>query len=204
MTELPSTPLAHTLHLVQGAQRGDSQATDELLTRYLPRVRRIVALRLGKQLRDITSAEEDLVQETLLRAWQHLDRFDAESSEASFRGWIATIAVNRIRDVLRREQRQARDGRDAQDSPGGDADEFEFTSSGPTPSQHAIQREEGDALELVIRSLPGPYRQIVDLRDYVGLSYAEAAEQMGRTVMSCRKLHQRAWEMIRERQAGRS
>jgi hypothetical protein len=67
---------------VRGAKSGDRKSLEDLFARYLPKVRRIVALRLGCTLRDF-AAYEDMVQEGLLRAFEKLEQFQ-ELSEGGF------------------------------------------------------------------------------------------------------------------------
>jgi RNA polymerase sigma-70 factor (ECF subfamily) len=132
---------------------------------------------------------EDLVQDTLLRAYRAIGRFDGSHPRA----WLLTILrnaqVNRIRrrrpSLLRDPDagQRAQDARDAQ------------------PSAEAIVIGEAfDAtVEDAVTSLPGRFRQVVELVDIDGLSYQEAAQVLGvpiGTVMS--RLH-RARQRIRTR-----
>src|SRR5262245_38872233 len=57
---MPQVDLETTLRLVRGAQAGDRVALEALFERYLPRVQRIVSLRLGCPLKDF-AGYEDLV-----------------------------------------------------------------------------------------------------------------------------------------------
>jgi hypothetical protein len=77
----PSLDIETTLRLVRGAKSGDRKSLEDLFARYLPKVRRIVALRLGCTLRDF-AAYEDMVQEGLLRAFEKLEQFQELSEGA--------------------------------------------------------------------------------------------------------------------------
>src|ERR1700678_2133263 len=79
------------------AQAGDSDAFDELTTRY----RRELHMHCYRILGSFQDAE-DLLQETLLSAWQALDRFDGRS----VRAWLYRIATNRCLNFLRDSSRR--------------------------------------------------------------------------------------------------
>jgi RNA polymerase sigma factor (sigma-70 family) len=94
-------PLQATIQLVRAAQSGKSTAMDALFERYLPRVRQIVALRLGDPLRD-AALHDDLVQESLLRVFQNLDKFE-ERSDSTFQNWISQCVTNSVNEHFRRQ-----------------------------------------------------------------------------------------------------
>src|SRR5271169_4638344 len=79
------------------AQAGDSDAFDELTNRY----RRELHVHCYRILGSFQDAE-DLLQETLLSAWQALDRFDGRS----LRAWLYRIAANRCLNYLRDSSRR--------------------------------------------------------------------------------------------------
>ncbi len=97
-----------TVHLVRRAQTGDCDASAALFERYLPFVRQLVVLRVGKPLRDL-GEDEDIVQQSLLEALRQLDGFEPRS-EGSFRNWMVQLVENNIRDHWRRLHSQRRDG----------------------------------------------------------------------------------------------
>jgi len=84
--------------LVQAAQSGRSEATDELVERYYPRVYSFVAtLQSGDA--------EDLTQEVFARALGALPRFNGEYQ---FGAWLLQIARNVCIDEARRQVRRPR------------------------------------------------------------------------------------------------
>ena len=127
---------------------------------------------------------EDLVQETFLRAYRALDRFQAGSNA---RAWLLTI-LQRVRtDAFRRRQRRPQT--------------VELTDDGPQlavpPAQNALASGYED-LERALQALPEAFRTAVVLRDVQDLSYAEIAEALGvpvGTVMS--RIH-RGRALLRE------
>lgn len=114
---------------------------------------------------------EDLVQETLLRAFRYAHRYQPGSNA---RAWLNRI-LHRVRlDALRgRGRRLPTVALEDEDPPVGAAQEWLVSG--------------GDALERALASLPEPYRSAVVLRDLKELSYDEIAEVLGipiGTVMS--------------------
>jgi RNA polymerase sigma-70 factor, ECF subfamily len=147
-----------------------------------------VLYRVARSLTRNDADAEDLVQDTLLRAYRAIDRFDGRYPRA----WLLTILRNANINRARKKQAILLDDPDAT---------FERTEA---PPGQAVQPEElvvGPVFDAVVedayRALPVPFRQVVDLVDLNGLAYAEAAEVLDipvGTVMS--RLH-RARKRIR-------
>lgn len=173
--------LTQTIVLVRAAQGGDRQALERLLARYQEPVRRIVRLRLGPGLR--ASLESgDILQQVLLDAFRSLDRYEARD-EAGFLAWLASIAEHRIRDAA---DYHAADKRDPTRERPLEPHETEVISATPSlvdgapgPSEQASRAEQVRRLEACLESLPPAERDLVVLRDYIGLSWAEVAERVG-------------------------
>lgn len=96
-----------TLVLIERHREGDRRALDELFRRYAERVRRIVAVRMGAFLRSRADVE-DVVQETLLRAFRSLEGYEARE-DAKLIDWMARIAENALRNLYSHEHAQKRD-----------------------------------------------------------------------------------------------
>lgn len=167
-----------TLSLVRSAQGGSTRAMERLFSRYLPRIRRIVALRTGRRLRAL-HGEEDLVQQALLRVFRSLKDFEPRS-EASFRNWVARCVENEIVDLSRRAEAAKRNG-----GPihlGGDCEAFLASIEDPrqaTPSEIARAGELEERIERVLLQMPDHFREIIILRHLCGMSHREIAEELG-------------------------
>ena len=176
---MPEPDFTTTVVLVRDAQKGDRDALDSLFDRYLPRVRQIVALRMGQRLRQFTELD-DLAQEALLSAFQGLERFEHQS-EGSFRNWLARCVECAIVDCRRGADAAKRGGGNVRLF--GDIDTEGFLSGilpgeGPTPSEVVKAKELEETLETALLKLPEHHRELIVLRHLCQMSYAEVAKAM--------------------------
>jgi len=175
--------LAQSIDLVKRAQDGDPAALDSLITRYYPKVRRIVRLRLGRGLRRWLDSE-DILQGTFIGAVRTLDRFEMRD-ESSLLHWLGKIAEHQIKDAADYHYAQKRDGRRQQSlrvTPGSDSsDDFqmELPSDERPPLEGVIGGEQLAAIEEAIPDLSPEYREVILIRDYEGGSWATVAELLG-------------------------
>ena len=177
----------------QSVERGAASSAEqrqEAFARYVvPEVE--VLLRVARSLTPRPADAEDLVQDTLLRAFRGIDGFDG----AHPRAWLLTIMRNAEVNRTRRRRPELLDDQDAAldrlaatDGPGSE-----------TPERLVV----GEAFDAVVAdalaALPDRFRHVVMLVDVERLTYTEAATAMGLpvgTVMS--RLH-RARARIRQR-----
>ncbi len=149
-----------------------------------------VLLRVAMSMTSQRADAEDLVQDTLLRAWRSIDTFDGSHPRA----WLLTILRNAEISRHRRQRPMLLDDPDR----AADADNSETAVS----AEDLVVGQTFDAVvDAALAALPTKFRQPVLLVDVDGLSYAEAAEALGvpeGTVMS--RLH-RARGRIRQRLA---
>mgnify|MGYP006266340867 CR=1 FL=1 len=132
---------------------------------------------------------DDVLQNTLLKAWRNLDSFRGDSA---LRTWLYRIATNEALTHLRQQQRRAySDVKDLQD----DA----RYSHGPSgdPDGEAIQRK----LLAAIATLPDRQRAVFNLRYFDELPYAEIARILGVTEGSLKASYHHAVKKIEQRLA---
>lgn len=147
-----------------------------------------VLLRVATSLTRNVAEAEDLVQDTLLRAYRAIDRFDGRHPRA----WLLTILRNAHKNRGRRRPDLMRD-------PDTATRRMEAAEPGVSAETTAMDRRFDGAVEEAFERLPSKMRAIVELVDLDGLSYREAADVLGvpvGTVMS--RLH-RARKRIRRR-----
>jgi len=179
MSDDPTDPtLELTQRELRSARDGDRDALESLFARYLPRVRGMVAARMGRSLRQFVEVE-DIVQETLRDAVLGIDRID-QGSEGLFVHWLARCVENNVRDVLRRGLAAKRGG--GRELPLGSLDqslsESVFAGRDFTASQIVRGQELEERVEAGLLLLGERYREVISLRLRGGLSFREIAEVM--------------------------
>jgi RNA polymerase sigma-70 factor (ECF subfamily) len=138
---------------------------------------------------------EDAVQETLVRAWRNLDRFEGR---ATLRSWLYRIATNVCADMMRRPQRRARPmdlGPLTHDeAPAGAARAPCSGTAVPVadPAEIAASRETMLLALTVLQQLPSRQRAVLVLREVLRWRAEEVAELLGSTVASVNSALQRA------------
>jgi RNA polymerase sigma-70 factor (subfamily 1) len=168
-----------TTILVRRAQTGDSDASAALFERYLPFVSQIVALRVGKPLREFGD-DEDIVQQSLLDVLRKLDGFEPRT-EGSFRYWLAAVVENTIRDHWRRQHAQKRG--EGRVKPFASYRTSVLAQSGlagvdPSPSEVASLRETEERIERALLELDERDRRVIDMRSLCGMTYEEIAREL--------------------------
>jgi len=181
-----------SLDLARRAAAGDELAVEELLLRHLPALRAFVRLRMGPELRAKESAS-DLTQSTCREVLQHIDRFQ-HGGEASFRQWLFTTALRKVKNRVAYYRAGKRDvGREAAPAgASGEADLDLLYQTLSTPSRRLMGEERRARLEAAFDQLPEEYREVILLARIVGLPHAEVARSMGRSVSASRSLLYRA------------
>ncbi|MCR9244778.1 MAG: RNA polymerase sigma factor [bacterium] len=187
---------SESLHLVNAAQGGDATALDELLRRHLPDLRAFVRAKSGQVIRERESCS-DLVQTVCREVLGGLEGYEWRG-EGSFRHWLFTVALNKIRG---RADYYAAQRRDSRREVGDDALAGVYaTMCGP--SQHAIAAEAVANFESGLDRLAEDHRDVVLMSRVVGLSHAEIADELGIEVGAVRTRLSRALTRLATIMAG--
>jgi RNA polymerase sigma-70 factor (ECF subfamily) len=166
--------------LVAAAQAGDERAFRELVEPY----RAALEVHCYRMLGSPHDAE-DLVQETLLRAWNGLERFERL---ASVKTWLYRIATNACLDELERRPRRAEP---VQPFPDDRLEEADSPVVDPA-ARYALREGMELAFLTAIQRLPGRQRAVLILRDVLGWTAPETAELLDSTVAAVNSALQRA------------
>lgn len=157
--------------LVLAAKDGDANAFVELRDRHSPRILS-TAYRITKNLEDA----EDALQNTFIRVFIHLDRFEGRSS---FSTWITKIAINMSLMILRKKRASKELSIDAS----GDAfisdDSWELRDCRETPERHYARHESAELLRKAIRQLNPILRSALELRHAQEYSIQEISVSLG-------------------------
>jgi RNA polymerase sigma-70 factor (ECF subfamily) len=128
---------------------------------------------------------EDVAQDTLLRAWRALGRFEPR---ASLHTWLFRIATNACLDEIERRPRRPEPVDPFPDELRGEADSLIYEPS----ARYALREGMELALLAAIQLLPGRQRAVLILRDVLGWSGPEVADLLETTLASVNSALQRA------------
>jgi RNA polymerase sigma-70 factor (ECF subfamily) len=179
------TVMVEERDLIRRAQDGERLAFDELTRPLTDSMLASIRRRIGPKLREKLDAE-DVLQETLLRAFQSMKEFQWQG-EDSFRRWIQGISANFILHSARKYGLRTTFRID-RDPVAGDI----------SPSRQHRREERFDRLKKSLDELPPESRTIVRLSRIEGLKIKEIAERTGRSPSSVRNLLFRAMRQLRE------
>ncbi len=171
----PDIPLATLLSRVA---RGEEAAWTALVHAYTPRVFGLLVRQCGD--RDLA---EEITQQTFVKLVAQLGAEQGYQEQGRFEPWLFRIAVNALRDELRRRQRHARpidmsDADSDDDAVGAWRSSQARVSDGPEPLETLTREEQIEQLQRAMASLNDADRQILHLRHTAGLSFPQIAETL--------------------------
>jgi RNA polymerase sigma-70 factor (ECF subfamily) len=154
--------------LVRRGRAGDRGALEELFRRYEGGL-------YGFIRRFVKGAAEpaDVYQEVVLRAIEHLDRFNPK---LSFRTWLFTLAANYCKNVFRSKEQRGKFRAPVMQHISHDTmvDVVETAANGsPSPDRAVENGEFIEALEHELMNLPYPQREVFILREFIDIPFKE-------------------------------
>ncbi len=174
--------------LVSAAKSGDTVAFVELSKRHSNKILRR-AYRIVKNWQDA----EDVLQESLMRAFLHLKDFEERSS---FSSWLTRIAINFSLMNLRKKRGHVETSMDVINDDHGLL-HWEPKDPGENPESNFSRREREQLLDGAIRQLPPTLRQVVQLKLIDGRSGEEVSQTLGITVSAAKSRLARAKTALR-------
>jgi RNA polymerase sigma-70 factor (ECF subfamily) len=173
--------------LLREARQGSDQAMNELMREVAPRLLGFIRLCLGSDLRRRVESQ-DVLQSTLLKAFQRMEQFEGSGTRSLY-AWMAAIARNEIRDQRDFHGRRRRDAAMVL-SLGSGLEQLEAKVRSEVSRIQLREREL--QLEHALEELKPAQREIIVLRKFEELSFAEIGERLGKSPDACRMLFARA------------
>lgn len=159
---------------------GDSDRYGVLVDRYRSMVYTLAYRMLGN-----ADAANDIAQESFLSAFLALKEFGFRSK---FSSWLASIVLNKCRDVLRARRDTV------------PIDDLEGVLPGKerSPEDRSSARETGDMVQRALAQLPESYREIIVLKHIEELDYREIAGIIGGSITGLKVRAHRARELLKD------
>jgi RNA polymerase sigma-70 factor, ECF subfamily len=196
------------MSVLEAAQAGDEAAFARLVDPYRGELQAHCYRMLGS-----VYDAEDALQDAMLRAWRGLDRFEGRSS---LRSWLYTIATNTCLNAIARRPKRvlpvdygpAADPHDAPGEPVVESvwvepypDEILGVEDGYASPEARYEMRESVELAFVaaLQHLPPNQRAALVLREVLGFSAKEVADQLDTSVASVNSALQRARAAVEER-----
>lgn len=172
--------------LIGRARAGDPAAFERLAAALRPRLEALVRTRLGTHLERLAE-RDDVIQETLLRAFRSIDGYRPTGEDSFFR-WLGGIANHVILEFAKKERREVIVPLDA-DVP---------DSSHVSQSTAGRRKERFERLKRALDSLSPDHRRVILLARVERLPIKEVARRMERTPNAAAQLLWRALQNLKE------
>lgn len=178
--------------LITATLAGDGAAFAILLKRHRPLLLEMACRILGQR-----EEAEDVLQEVFMSVYAHLHRFRGESKLST---WLYTIALNRVRNQIRRRGKQRMVSMDAGQEKG--ASGWELPEKGPAVEEVEAQRRDSVKLRLAVDALPEHFRSIFVLHYYQHLPLKEIARRVAKPLGTVKVYLHRARKHIQANVGG--
>lgn len=148
--------------LIEKCRKGEQAAFRELVKLYRKQLYSYLCRLCGDRMQ-----AEDAFQETLIKVWKAIGRYDHKDR---FSSWLFAIAHNAAMDSIRKNNLR---------KCFVTSDEIQMHSSEGNPYSECVNNELKDILDGIIGSLPEKQKQVFLLREHSGMSFKEIAELTG-------------------------
>lgn len=176
--------------LAKLALKGDQQAFAELVDLYQDKLYHMAHRMLNNR-----QEAEDIVQDTFLRVYKNLDRFD---ETLKFSTWIYRIATNLCIDRLRKRKPAFSLDAESQEYEGLDGYSM-IPSDNRTPESELILSDTQRILHQAMESLPPKYKSVMMLRYIQDMSLQEVGDILGMPVTTIKTRVHRGREFLRKK-----
>lgn len=155
------------------------------------------AYSMAIQLTRNPSDAEDLLQDTIVKAWRG---FDSYMPGRPFLNWLLRIMQRAYLDLRRRENpiRRAESLNSMISPSDGEVQEITIADDAPTPEEELFYHEWTTQLHLALDELPEVYREAIAMCDLEQMSYGEIAGIQNTTIGTVRSRIHRGRKLLRD------
>ena len=167
---------------LQRAAAGDEAAWRDIVEAYTPRVFGLIRAQCGN-----VDLAEEITQSAFCTVVERIGRY---AEVGRFESWLFRIAMNRLRDEMRRRRRQA--------NPVESEALVGLAGAGDDETEAGAGGEDVVALQAALARLSESDRQVIHLRHFTGLSFAAIAEILGEPLGTVLARQHRALKKLRQ------
>lgn len=188
--ELKSLPLTES-ELIKRAKEGNDEAFEMLISRYEKKIYNLAYRFLNNE-----EDAAEVLQETLIRAYRFLKKFEERSS---FYTWLYRIAVNVALRKLKKRAKESKVVSLDEGIPQHEGIPQEIPDEAQNPEVIYKRKQIQETVQKALAELPEAYRSVVFLRDVEGLSNKEVAEILKISVSAVKSRLHRGRLFLREK-----
>jgi RNA polymerase sigma-70 factor, ECF subfamily len=168
--------------------KGDEKALEILISRHLKSLYNFVYGYVGNK-----QEAEDVVQETFVKIWRSIKKFDKKKK---FKTWIFRIARNTAIDFLRKKKDISFSNFEGEDGNNPIIDTI--ADPEPLPDELFDRQDLGAAFARVLETLSVKYRTVLLMYYQEGLNFQEISEYLEEPVNTIKSRHRRALIQLRQ------
>lgn len=173
--------------LIKSYLKGDEKSLETLVSRYLKPIFGFAYRCVG----DVQSAE-DITQETFLKTWKNLKKFDENKS---FKTWIFAIAKNTSFDYLKKKKPMLFS--QLKNADGKDNFVENIKDKALMPNEIAEQNNLKNCLDFGIKKISEKYGLVLNLYYMENLNFREIAEKLGESINTIKSRHRRGLALLK-------
>jgi RNA polymerase sigma-70 factor (ECF subfamily) len=176
---------------IEALRSGDREEFSRLVDSYSGQIYRLALRMLG-----IPSDAEDVLQNTFMKAFQHIKDFEGRSSIST---WLYRIASNEALMLLRKQRPETPFSElETEDSDNSDYSPVQFADWRALPEDEFLNFESKAAMDQAVKHLPESQRIVFILRDIEGLSILETGQVLNLSAAAVKTRLLRARLHLRE------
>ncbi len=173
--------------LIDGALKGKKECYEKLMKKYYNLISHLIRKMVFEK-----DEVDDLTQETFIKAFNSLHKFD---KEFAFSTWLYKIATNNCIDYIRKKKLSTF-SIDKDIKLDDDEVRYEIADDNYVPDKRIIKNQKNNVIEKAIEKLPKKYRDIIILRHKYEMNYYEISKELKIPIGTVKAHLFRAREML--------